>query len=335
MTQPIIFISYSRNDEKKKKDLLKHLGVLQSEGIISLWSDDLIGVGINWRQDISQAMAQARVAILLISADFLTSDFILEQELPALLQRRESEGLIIFPIIASSCAWKKVDWLQRMNIRPRSGKPIWGEGTNRVNKELTAIAEEVADIVRAGPPKVILFQDNFSSNARGWEEEDSLFIKGKLRRTLTTEGNGLFRTIPIPGLSEKDFFLSVEATIVEATGKAGVSIAFRSTEETANCYYVSFRNDGEYLIRLRQNKKNLKPFNRGMLGGVATFESGVVNTLGLLVKDTNFTVFVNNEEIAKVENTVLRERGQIKLGVETFEPGKVIVDFGNIIVKSV
>ena len=58
-----------------------------------------IRAGSDWQVEISQAITQAKVAILLISASFLTTDFILDKEVPALLQRRDREGLIIFPVI--------------------------------------------------------------------------------------------------------------------------------------------------------------------------------------------------------------------------------------------
>src|SRR5262245_52717279 len=102
MTQPVIFISYSHKDEKEKDKLLSHLAVLQAGGLISLWSDDRIKAGADWKQEIREAMAQAKVAILLISANFLSSSFILSQEIPALLQRREREGLTVFPVIAKA-----------------------------------------------------------------------------------------------------------------------------------------------------------------------------------------------------------------------------------------
>jgi uncharacterized protein YjbI with pentapeptide repeats len=152
MNQSIIFISYSHKDEREKNKLLPHLGVLQREGLINLWSDDRIGAGADWEQEISEAMAQARVAILLISANFLNSDFILGKEVPTLLQRREREGLIVFPVITKACAWQEVEWLTRMNVRPKNGRPIWGAGSRRINEDLTAIAKEVAAIVKTSPP---------------------------------------------------------------------------------------------------------------------------------------------------------------------------------------
>ncbi len=148
MTQASVFISYSYKDEKEKDELLTHLGVLQGVGLIQVWSDDRIGAGDDWRQEIDQAIGQARVAILLISANFLTSDFILNQEVPALLRRHESEGLIIFPLIAKACAWRVVDWLAKMQVRLKDERAIWSGAGLHTNEALAAVAEEVAAIVK-------------------------------------------------------------------------------------------------------------------------------------------------------------------------------------------
>jgi CheY-like chemotaxis protein len=148
MTKPVVFISYSHQDEQEKETLLSHLGVLKGAGLIDLWSDDRIGAGKDWQQEIDQAMAQAHVAILLISANFLNSDFILRREVPVLLKRRQGEGLAVFPIIAKACAWRSVGWLAKMNVKPKNGRPVWGDGGCHVDEDLAAIAEEVTTIVK-------------------------------------------------------------------------------------------------------------------------------------------------------------------------------------------
>ncbi len=89
-------------------------------------------------------MAQAKVAILLISANFLNSEFILSQEVPALLKRREREGLTIFPVIAKPCAWRTIDWLSNMQVRPQDGRPVWRDDGRYADEELAVLTEEVA-----------------------------------------------------------------------------------------------------------------------------------------------------------------------------------------------
>ena len=147
MTKPTVFISYSHKDEKWKDRLVTHLGVLKKEGLLDQWDDRRIGAGEDWHQEIKKAMSSAKVAVLLVSADFLSSNFILGEEVPHLLERRKKEGIHIFPIILRPCAWKHVKWLAQMNLRPKDGKPITSGDENQIETELAAIADEIAGIV--------------------------------------------------------------------------------------------------------------------------------------------------------------------------------------------
>ncbi|HUW14645.1 MAG TPA: caspase family protein [Anaerolineae bacterium] len=147
MTQSTVFISFSHKDEPWKDRLVTHLGVLQRQGLLDLWDDRRIGAGDDWRREIRQAMDRARVAVLLVSADFLTSDFILGEEVPRLLQRRDEEGLRVFPVIVRPCAWQRVEWLARMQARPRDGRPLSAGDEHQVDVDLATIAEEIAELV--------------------------------------------------------------------------------------------------------------------------------------------------------------------------------------------
>jgi TIR domain len=89
-----IFISCSRQDEDEhwKDRMVQQLRVLAGVGL-EVWDDRRIAAGDPWQAEIEQAMVGCDVALLLISAGFLTSAFILGQEVPVLLQRREREGM--------------------------------------------------------------------------------------------------------------------------------------------------------------------------------------------------------------------------------------------------
>jgi CheY-like chemotaxis protein len=149
MKDTIIFISYSHRDEAEKDRLVSHLGVLQQAGLVEVWNDDHINAGENWRTEINRAMSQAQVAVLLITANFLNSEFILQTEVPKLLQRRHHENLIIVPIIARACAWRAVGWLQEMNVRPKNGAPVWSGDELDVDEKLSVIVEEIVQLVKA------------------------------------------------------------------------------------------------------------------------------------------------------------------------------------------
>src|SRR5687768_8381927 len=80
MAKPVsrtrVFVSYSHKDGKWLERLQVHLKPLIREGAITLWEDSQIAAGEDWRAVIRAELSSARVAILLISADFLASDFI-------------------------------------------------------------------------------------------------------------------------------------------------------------------------------------------------------------------------------------------------------------------
>ncbi len=99
MSKPTIFISYSHKDEIWKDRLVTHLKALHEQGRIDLWDDRRISAGDDWYEEIQSAIAAASIAILMISPDFLASNFIQNEEVPRFLERNAKEGLRIIPII--------------------------------------------------------------------------------------------------------------------------------------------------------------------------------------------------------------------------------------------
>jgi hypothetical protein len=96
-----IFISYSREDIEWLRMLRKFLGVLEREGVIKFWDDSSIKAGESWEESIRKALDAACAAVLLVSQDFLVSEFITTYELPRLLSDAEREGKKIFWIPVS------------------------------------------------------------------------------------------------------------------------------------------------------------------------------------------------------------------------------------------
>ena len=145
---PSVFLSYSHKDEVWKDRLQTHLGVLEKQGLLETWDDRRIGGGADWFEEIQEAMADASVAVLLISASFLTSKFILGEEVPRLLERRKREGLPVIPVLVRSCAWDAVEWLRGIQARPRDDRALASFRGNRLDEELTKIAREIQAIFR-------------------------------------------------------------------------------------------------------------------------------------------------------------------------------------------
>ena len=91
-TRNRVFISYSHHDVRHLERLRVHLRPLERDHIIEVWDDTRPSPGTNWRDAIVEALSSAKVGILLISADFLASDFIVNNELPPLLKAASDGG---------------------------------------------------------------------------------------------------------------------------------------------------------------------------------------------------------------------------------------------------
>jgi WD40 repeat protein len=142
---PSIFLSYSHKDEAWKNRLSTHLGSLD----LDLWDDRRIAAGAMWRAEIQQAMDRASVAVLLISADYLASKFVREEEIPKLLARRQEEDLAVIPVLVRPCAWQEIGWLREISICPPDGQSLAGLRGHRRDAEMANIAREILRLLHA------------------------------------------------------------------------------------------------------------------------------------------------------------------------------------------
>jgi hypothetical protein len=122
-----IFISYSKQDKQLRDGLLSHLRPLEREGIIT-WHDRQILPGTEWDDEIRARLNAADIILLLISADFLATDYCTQVEIPEALRRHEAGEAIVMPVILRSCGWKYTP-LAAIQAYPEKAKPIksWGD----------------------------------------------------------------------------------------------------------------------------------------------------------------------------------------------------------------
>jgi hypothetical protein len=118
-----IFVSYSHKDEEYMKELDKFLGPLERKGEVSIWTDRKILPGQNWKEEILRELECADLTVLLVSANFLDSDFINMEEIPRAFKRREDAGKHVVPIILNFCLWNITD-LGSLQATPKDGRPI-------------------------------------------------------------------------------------------------------------------------------------------------------------------------------------------------------------------
>jgi capsular exopolysaccharide synthesis family protein len=140
---PTVFLSYSRADRDWKDRLTGHLGFLVKQRLIDLWHDGRIVAGADWFKEIEHSISTAKVAILLISKSFLSSEFILREEVPRLLMRRSEDGLRVFPILIKPCDWEAVPWLREMQVMTLNGLALSSGRQFQRESALTAIAQQI------------------------------------------------------------------------------------------------------------------------------------------------------------------------------------------------
>jgi hypothetical protein len=141
-----IFISYSHKDEEFRDQLEKHLKPLLRQGIIKTWHDRKIDVGEEWMEEIERNLDEADVILLLISADYLASDFLYDIEMRRAMQRHESGAATILPVIIRPVNWETSP-IANLQALPREGRPVttWPN----VDEPLAQVARRVQELANA------------------------------------------------------------------------------------------------------------------------------------------------------------------------------------------
>jgi len=151
MTVHTVFISYSHKDSALKDEIRSKLKIyeLQKELAIDVWTDDEIAGGDDWAQKIDDALQKSRCGILVVTDNFLTSEFILNRELPRLEERFKTAGLKLYPIVAEPCDWQASPFLRAIQMNPnwRSGNCLPKPGTYERKEDLTRIARELKELL--------------------------------------------------------------------------------------------------------------------------------------------------------------------------------------------
>jgi hypothetical protein len=143
-----VFVSYSHRDQEWLARVQTHLKVLKNLGIeVNLWDDTQIKAGDKWREEIRKALEAAKVAILLVSTDFLASDFISTDELPTLLKAAENDGATIIPLILKPCLYNKYPKLADFQAVNDPAESLLELTEVEQDKMLVKLAERVMELI--------------------------------------------------------------------------------------------------------------------------------------------------------------------------------------------
>ena len=103
-----VFFSYAHKDEKLRDMLVIHLKIFEHLGSISGWYDRKITAGSEWAGQIDEHLNTARIILLLVSSDFMASDYCYDIEVKRAMERHESGEARVIPIILRPCSWRRM-----------------------------------------------------------------------------------------------------------------------------------------------------------------------------------------------------------------------------------
>jgi TIR domain len=146
-----VFYSYSHKDAELRNQIGTFLAPLRHNNKIAEWYDRQIAPGANWQNEISVQLDSAHLVLLLISADFLASDYCFGVEVEKAMRRLKRGEVRIAPILLRPSLWKESPFSE-LQIIPRDAKPItsWGSSDEALNE----VASEIGMLVSEPPPSL-------------------------------------------------------------------------------------------------------------------------------------------------------------------------------------
>jgi hypothetical protein len=144
-----VFYSYSRRDEALRDELDKHLSSLKRLGLITTWHDREISAGTEWRREIGAHLETAQIILLLVSPDFMASDYCYSFEMTRAMERHERGEARVIPIILRHVYWQIAPFA-KLQALPTDAIPIisanWHSSDEAFNDIVLGILEAVKDI---------------------------------------------------------------------------------------------------------------------------------------------------------------------------------------------
>ena len=141
-----IFFCYAHEDEPLLNKLKTHLRPLQRTGLVDVWHDRDISAGSEWEQEIKEQLNAAQIILLLISPDFMNSDYCYGVEMQRALERHDSEEACVIPIILRYVYWRG-EPLGKLHALPTDGKPVKSQNWYDLDEAFFDITEGIRKVV--------------------------------------------------------------------------------------------------------------------------------------------------------------------------------------------
>jgi tetratricopeptide (TPR) repeat protein len=173
-----VFISYSHRDKKLRNELEKHLSNLKRQQIIASWYDGDISPGAEWEPQIMEHLRRAQIILLLVSADFIASDFCYGIEMKEAIARHDANQARVIPILLRPTAWKGAPFA-KLQALPSEGKAVtsWAnldEAFVDITEGIQKVVEELSGTTSVGVVQLSIWNVPYARNPLFTGREDVL-----------------------------------------------------------------------------------------------------------------------------------------------------------------
>ncbi len=156
-----LFFSYSHKDSELRRELDAHLSPLKREGLIQGWYDREIVAGAEWNEEIERNLEAADIILLLVSADFINSDYCYEKEMMRAMEKHASGDARVIPIILRECNWQSTHF-GKLQALPTNLMPItdnlWPSRDAVWTDVVKVIREAIGELIRAINPIIDILE---------------------------------------------------------------------------------------------------------------------------------------------------------------------------------
>lgn len=142
--QKTIFICYARADEELKQKLEQHLRLLKRLGLVDIWHDRNISAGTEWQQEIDRHLNNAQIILLLISPDFMDSDYCYGVEMKRAMERHARGEACVIPVILRPVIWHSAPF-GKLQALPRDAEPVTSRNWHTLDEAFFSIAKGIQD----------------------------------------------------------------------------------------------------------------------------------------------------------------------------------------------
>lgn len=260
---PTVFFSYSHADEDLRDQLEKQLAMLTRQGVIETWHDRRIGAGQELGQVIDDHINSDDIILLLVSPDFIASDYCYDIEMKRAMERHDAGEAIVIPVILHACDWHHAPFGKLLGT-PKDGKPVtqWPDRDEAFLQVARAVRDAAGRISGSQAPATL---KNPPSKATVRQSDASPSITSprssnlRLSKTFTQRDKDHFKAETFEYIA-RYFENSLAELQARNPGFEGV---FRRVD--ANRFFATIYKDGKDVARATV-------YMGGMLGGINYFQ---------------------------------------------------------------